>query len=165
LSRRRDSSENTARETTYGTARRLCCKQSALFASVQLDRSLAEFALDAATPVELAAASLGHQLSRRRVAASTAHEVAAVRAGGLAVALATASSRGPELSVSVAEATRRLDEDEVVTGGTVEGAVALNQTSALAVEHDLGGGVVTISQSVAGLAKRRQLVPARSYTA
>ena len=138
---------------------------SALLASVHLDRPLAEFALDAAAPVELAPTSLGHQLPRGRVPAPAAHQVAAVRARRLAVAPAAARSRRSDLRIGITEAAGRRNEDEVVAGGTVEGAVALDQSGALSVEHDLRGGVVAVAQPVPGLAEAGQLVPTRSDAA
>ena len=137
----------------------------ALFADVYLDGFFAKITLDATAPVELAAAALGDLLPGRREASTAAHEVVTVGTRRLPVTLATARPRRPCIRIRLAEVSRALDEDEVVAGWPVESAVALDQPRALAVEHDLGGGVVTISQSVASLTERRQLVPTRSYTA
>ena len=98
-------------------------------------------------------AALGDSSPGRRVAAAAAHEVAAVGPGRLPVALATARPSRPRRRVRVAETARALDEDEVIAGGPVEGAVSLDQPRALTVERDLRGGVVAVSQSVAGLAE------------
>lgn len=137
----------------------------ALLARVGLDRLLAQLALDAAAPMELAAASLGHAPPRRREAPPAAHQLAAVGPRRLTAAAAAARARRPGGRVRVAEAARRLDEDEVVAGGPVEGAVALDEPRALPVELDLGGGVVAVEETVAGLAERRQLVPAGAHAA
>lgn len=95
--------------------------------------------------MELAAAALGDLPSCRREAAPATHEVAAVGARRLPVAPAAARPRRPRLRVRVAEIARTLDEDEVVAGGTVESAIALDEPRALPVERDLGGGVVAVS--------------------
>jgi len=131
-----------------------------LFARVDLDDFLAQLALDATAPVELAAAAFSDASPRRRESSPATHEVAAVGARRLPLAEATARARRPGFRVRVAEVARPVDEDEVVAGGPVEGAVALDESGALPVERHLGGGVVTVSQYVASLAERRQLVPA-----
>lgn len=136
-----------------------------LLACVRLDGLLAQLALDAAAPVELAPAALGRSPSRRREAAPAAHQIAAVGAGRVAVAAAAARARRPGVGVGVAEVARAVDEDEIVAGRPVERPVALDQPRALTIERDFGRGVVTVQEPVAGLTERRQLVPARPYTA
>lgn len=76
--------------------------------------------------MELAAAALGDLLPRRSEASTAAHEVAAVGARRVPVALAATSARRPGLRIRVAEAARALDEDEVVAGRPVKSAVALD---------------------------------------
>ena len=115
--------------------------------------------------MELAAAAFSDLLPGRREPSPAAHQLATVGARRLPVALATARPHRPCIRIRLAEVARALDEDEIVAGGPIESAVALDQPRALAVEHDLSGGVVTISQSVASLTERWQLVPTRSYTA
>jgi len=137
---------NNACETTVtDCARHAGTSRDALFADVHLDRFLAQVALDATAPVELTAASLGHLLPGGLEAAPAAHEVAAVGARRQPVTLAAVRPRRPGLRIRVAEAARAVDEDEVVAGGPVKRAIALDQPRALAVEHHLGGGVVTVS--------------------
>lgn len=83
--------------------RRNVMLHSTLFASVDFDGFLAELTLDAAAPVELAAAALGDSSARRRVAATAAHEVAAVGARRMPVAQPATSARRPGLGVWIAE--------------------------------------------------------------
>ena len=141
-----------------------CTGCVALFTRIDLDGFLAELTLDAAAPVELATAAFRDLAPHPREAAPAAHEVAAVGAGRPPVALAAARPRRPGLRVCVAETARRLDEDEIVAGGPVESAIALDQSRALFVERHLRGGVVAVSQSIAGFTELRQLIPACPYT-
>jgi len=153
---------STTTPTTVCDAR---ATNETLVTRVDLDDLLTELTLDSAAPVELAAAAFGDRLSRGRVAAAAAHQVATVGARRQPVAAPSARARRAGLRVRGAEVARALDEHQVVAGGPVEGAVALDQPRALSVERHLRGGVVAVSQPVAGLAERRQLVPARPNAA
>lgn len=132
---------------------------------MHFDVLLARVAFDAAAPVESAPAALGGPHLGRLETAPAAHEFAAVHSGRRPVARPAASSWRSGCRIGVAEVARLVDVDEVLAGRPVESPVALNEPCALPVERHLRGAVVSVAQTVGGLAERRQLIPAGTEAA
>lgn len=130
------------------------------FARVFFNDSFARLALDKATPLKLAVASLRHFLLVSIVSSSTAQQIAAIyRRGRPSTAPALRAKRSGGW-VEVAVVRGGLEIDEVFLCGSVESPVLLDEGGALLVETDLGGAVVAFLQTDTCFAEARQLVPA-----
>ena len=135
-------------------------------ARVRFHLAFARPTLDLAAPLELALAPFGDDRPPGLVAATAAHETAAVHGRRVPVAFASGGAESAGAGgVGAAEVRRAGGVDEVLARRTREVTVGADEPRALRVEGDLRRPVVAVAQPVADLAVRRQLVPARAQTA
>ena len=129
-------------------------------AVVHLPHVRALLALNPTTPVELAITVVLLLLYQRVVAATTAHQRAAVEAVAGLIAAPTTSAQRPDLRVVLAKVRRLLQVHEVILSGSLLVLSHALQAPPLVVQADEAGAVEFVFEVRADGAKRFEFAPA-----
>ena len=138
---------------------------SVLFTRVNINDTLAHFALYETTPMELAVTTLRQFSLARVVAAVAAHQTTPAHVFRCLVASSTYGTEGSRLGVRKAVVRRMFQVHEVFLVHFSEARVGSYEFRAASVEADAHGAVVTLAKSLADETEVRQLVPARLQAA
>ena len=129
-------------------------------AVVHLPHVRALLALNPTTPVELAITVVLLLLYQRVVAATAAHQRAAVEAVAGLIAAPTTSAQRPDLRVVLAKVRRLLQVHEVILSGSLLVLSHALQAPPLVVQADEAGAVEFVFEVRADGAKRFEFAPA-----